>query len=140
MTARDVVDGLLAELRENVSYLDPLRALTPREYENDVARRKMAERCLQVAIECLIDLAHHLVSEHSWGHSGSGEKALDVLASHGVIPGELRERLRGVVGFRNVLVHNYVGLDHTHVHSHLARLGDLVDFGRHVQAFVDRKP
>jgi len=138
VTARDVVDALLAELRENVSYLEPLRTLAVKEYERDVARRKMAERCFQVAIECVIDISHHLTSDHSWGLATSGEKALDVIASRGVIPSELRERLRGVAGFRNVLVHNYVELDHARVHGHLARLGDLIEFGRHVQAFIDR--
>lgn len=140
MTARDVIDALLSELRENVGYLEPLRALTLPEYEQDVSRRKMAERCFQVAIECVIDIGHHLVSENSWGHARTGGQAIEILAAHGVIPVPLRERLRGVVGFRNVLVHAYVELDHARVHSNLARLEDLLDFGRAVQAFVDQHP
>jgi uncharacterized protein YutE (UPF0331/DUF86 family) len=138
VTARDVIDALLSELRENVGFLEPLRTLTLQEYERDVPRRKMAERCFQIAIECLIDIAHHLVSEHSWGHARTGEQAIEILAARGVIPGPLRARLQGVAGFRNVLVHAYVEIDHARVHSNLARLGDLREFGREVQAFIDK--
>lgn len=138
MTARDVIDAPLSELRANVGYLEPLRTLTVQEYERDVSRRKMAERCFQVAIECLIDIAHHLVSEHSWGHARTGDQEIEILSARGVIPGALRDRLRGVAGFGNVLVHAYVALDHARVHANLARLEDLLDFGRAVQGFIDK--
>lgn len=108
------------------------------EYERDVPRRKRAERCIQVAIECLIDIGHHLVSEHSWGHARTGDQAIEILSARGVIPGAFRDRLRGAAGFGNVLVHAYVALDHARVQANLARLEDLLDFGGAVQGFIDK--
>jgi len=140
VTARDVIEGYLAELRENLAMLEPLRAIPLDEYRGDRPRQKVVERCLQVAIECMIDIADHLVSEHAWRRPVSAEEALDVLSETGVLPGPYRERIRGIAGFRNVLVHGYVRLDPRRVHAYLQRLDDLRDFGRHVQAFLDREP
>jgi len=140
MTARDVVEAYLAELRANVEMLEPLQRLSIDEYLADRPRQKQVERCLQLAIECMLDIADHLIGEHSWRRPTSGEEALEVLAEVGVLPRPYRERIRGIGSFRNVLVHAYLRLDPRLVHAHLGRLDDLREFGRHVQAFLDRRP
>lgn len=138
MTARDVVEAYLAEIRENIEMLEPLRGLSIEEYLADRPRQKQVERCLQLAIECMLDIADHLIGEHCWRRPASGEEGLDVLAEVGVLPAAYRERIRGIGGFRNVLVHAYVRLDPRRVHAHLRRLDEPREFGRHVLAFMDR--
>ncbi len=54
-----------------------------------------------------------------------------------MISAELAERMRRAVGFRNVLVHEYVDVDDSVV---LARLEDLSDLRRFVAEVVDWLP
>ena len=54
-----------------------------------------------------------------------------VLAEQGVIEAGLARRLRDWMGFRNVLVHSYIGLDHGRSHDFIMRdIGDLEDYAR----------
>ena len=55
---------------------------------------------------------------------------------HGVPPFDLADRLRRAVGFRNVLVHDYVEVDDGIVIDRLGNLVDLDDFVAAVAGWV----
>ncbi|MFN2324192.1 MAG: DUF86 domain-containing protein, partial [Trueperaceae bacterium] len=90
-----------------------------------------AERFLQVAVEVLNDLGAHLVAR------AGGEPVVayrDVprrLLESGVLDAEQADVWRLVIGFRNVVVHEYLEVDRKLVHDVLQhRLGDLRDLMR----------
>lgn len=62
---------------------------------------------LQKACEAAIALAMHWVAENSWGVPNSSREAFDLLAENGVIETELATRLKAMVGFRNIAIHDY---------------------------------
>ena len=66
---------------------------------------------LQRACEQCIDLAHHAIKIRKLGLPQSSKDSFRLLADHGLIPGDLSDRLERMVGFRNVLVHQYRQLD-----------------------------
>ncbi len=59
---------------------------------------------------------------------------MTVLGKHAVLETELAASMRRAVGFRSVLVHEYVAVDDAVV---MARLGDLSDLDGHVGAIAD---
>ena len=61
---------------------------------------------LQRACEAAIDLAMHLVRSHRLGIPQSTRDAFDALEHAAIIDSELAARLRRMVGFRNVAVHD----------------------------------
>ena len=81
------------------------------------------------AIEGCVDVAQHVCSSEGWGPPRDNADALRLLGRHGVLPTDLSEQLARAVGFRNVLVHDYVDVDDTVV---LARLDDPSDLERFV--------
>jgi uncharacterized protein YutE (UPF0331/DUF86 family) len=81
------------------------------------------------AIEACIDVAQHLCSSEGWGPPSDNGDAMTVVSRHGVLDGRHAHAMRRAVGFRNVLVHEYVRVDDSVV---LARLGDLTDLERFV--------
>ena len=83
------------------------------------------------AIEGCVDVAQHLCASEGWGPAQNNADAMRVLGRHGVLPTELAARLAGAVGFRKVLVHDYVDVDDGVV---LARLQDPSDLGAFVAA------
>lgn len=84
------------------------------------------------AIEAAVDVAHHICAAEGWGPPQTNGDAMTILGSRGVLEGELAERMRRAVGFRNVLVHEYVEVDDTVVLDQLKQLADLRDFARSV--------
>jgi uncharacterized protein YutE (UPF0331/DUF86 family) len=59
-----------------------------------------------------------------------------LLGEHGVLTPALTRSIRQAVGFRNVLVHDYIRVNDDIVIDRLKALGDLEDFVGQVAAFI----
>ncbi len=88
------------------------------------------------AIEAGVDVAQHVCASKGWGPPRDNGDAVRLLGAHGVLSAELADRLRRAVGFRNVLVHDYIEVDDGIVLDRLANLTDLDDFIAAVAAWV----
>jgi uncharacterized protein YutE (UPF0331/DUF86 family) len=88
------------------------------------------------AIEAVVDVAQHLCASQGWGPPRDNGDAIRLLGVHGVLPLDLANSVRRAVGFRNVLVHDYIEVDDAIVLERLANLGDLDDFLSVVAAWV----
>ncbi|MCO6427892.1 DUF86 domain-containing protein [Nitrosomonas communis] len=62
---------------------------------------------LQRAAELTIDIANHLVRIRKLGLPRDSRESFTLLAQAGVIDEEMMRKLQGMVGFRNILVHEY---------------------------------
>jgi len=110
-------------------------AQTPRdELLRDRIRLGAARYYLQVAVECCIDTANHLIARRGWRAPDSYADSFVVLAEHGVIPAEFVDTARQMVGMRNRLVHLYWQVDDEIVYETL-RSG-LIDFERFEAAIL----
>ena len=69
------------------------------------------------------------------------EAILSGLGARGVLSPALGKRLRGLGGFRNVLVHGYLSIDPEKVYAALERSArDFTDFEAEILAWLDRRP
>jgi len=88
---------------------------------------------LQRAVQAAIDLATHVVTTEAYGLPDSVAASFSMLERHGVLDAELARRLRGMVGFRNVAIHDYQAIDPAIVESILSRhLDDLRAFAARI--------
>ena len=126
------LDGAVRQLRHHAGR--PLSALRA-----DPDAQWTVERGLQLCAQNALDIATHLAA--SAGRDAPDyASAVDALATLGVLPTEFAHRFRGVAGFRNVLVHGYLGVELERVHVLLnAGLDDFVEFARHVESFLERR-
>ena len=125
----EAVRRRLLKLEEAVSRLEELgrsdRTLLRTSFRDAWA----AERGLQLAAEILLDTGNHILSAHFGQSARDYEDVIAQIASRGVIDEPLRARLKGVGGFRNVLVHGYLEVDPDRVAEYLARApGDFSAF------------
>jgi uncharacterized protein YutE (UPF0331/DUF86 family) len=123
-TRLNALEGYLAELRA-------FRRYSREEFVRESGLHHLAERFLHLACESVLDMAHHVISDEGYRQPDNYRDAMTVLAEQGVVETELARRLRDWMGFRNVLVHSYIGLDHGRSHDFILRdLGDLEDYAR----------
>lgn len=77
------------------------------ELETNYTRQDSIILNIQRACEATIDAAMHLVKVKRLGIPQESLEAFDMLCTAGVISPFLRDRLKAMVGFRNVAVHDY---------------------------------
>lgn len=86
---------------------------------------------IQRACEASIDLAMHLVALKGLGIPQSSREAFDLVQQAGIIDSQLAQKLKAMVGFRNIAVHNYQTVDLGIVQGIIEKnLADLLKFGK----------
>lgn len=127
MTDPDLVAKKLALVETSVR---ELRALArPADLATDVVQERFVEHTLQIAIQAVLDVASHIVSDERLGEPRTNRELVDRLERNGWLPGELATVVRRMVGLRNVLVHGYDPVDVAVVREVVEhRLEDLLRF------------
>lgn len=62
---------------------------------------------IQRACEACIDIAMHIISLKGWGIPQNSRDAFDILHEHNIVGDGLLLKLKAMVGFRNIAVHDY---------------------------------
>lgn len=107
-------------------------------YISDSPLRDIAERNLQVAIEIVINVGSHIIAACGWESPDRHQDVLEILAKNGVLPQDFARRLNGIAGFRNILVHEYIRIDHQIVYDTLQTgLDDFEQFAQYVIDFIE---
>jgi uncharacterized protein YutE (UPF0331/DUF86 family) len=91
-------------------------------------------------VEACIDIVQHICSAQGGVRRAYNGDAMKVLGRQGVLTVDVSDAMRKAVGFRNVLVHEYVEVSDEIVESRLADLGDLEKLVEQVTAFVHSGP
>lgn len=101
----EALNGYLTKLK---AFLDADEA----EFVREPALHDLAERYLHLAVEACLDLANHWISDRSLPAPDANRDTFTTLEQASELSPELAEKLRGWAGFRNILVHEYLEIDH----------------------------
>ena len=88
------------------------------QYKSDLDLQWIVERGLEVASSIIFDIGNHILSGHFKVAVDEYEQILEQLAAKNVISAGLYNELSGLGGFRNILVHDYLSLNHEIVFNH----------------------
>ena len=117
--------------------MDGLRGYRLEEFLANPERYGSAERFLQLAIEAVLDMGSHVIAELELGSLESYGDIPRILAEKGYITSELAERWTRMIGFRNILVHEYLEIDRKVVYDVLQhQLEDLRDLRKVFAQFL----
>ena len=133
MVDRYVVTARLAKIREYLALLRRVRAMADeRQFVSDPLIYGSAERYLQLAIQAVLDISHHIVADRNLSLPADSKSLFDVLARQKVLSRRLATKLTSMAGFRNVLVHEYLEIDRRRVYRVLT--SELRDFESFIRA------
>lgn len=133
----EVVRRKLQEIEEAVAYLRSWDVRQEMLAQNRQLRWAV-ERGLQVAAEALFDTGAHILAAEFQETVDEYREIPTRLLARGVISAATAERLKGLAGFRNVLVHDYAEIDLSRVLAGVERLGDFDAFVADVAGFLSR--
>lgn len=66
---------------------------------------------IQRAVEACIDISMHVVSKKKLGIPQNSRDAFEVMNHNGLLSDKLLKNIKGMIGFRNIAVHNYQKLN-----------------------------
>lgn len=107
------------------------------EYQNnpenldDYRKMDMIVLNLQRACEAVLDLAVYIVSTRKLGLPQTKREAFILLEENNIIDSKMSKNMQGMVGFRNIAVHDYKEIDEEVLKDVIENhLNDLLDFAR----------
>lgn len=126
----DVVTNKIQSLQRCVQRAREEYRLAGENFATDYSRQDAAILNVTRACEQAIDLANYVIKTRKLGIPTGSAESFELLARAQVIPADLAERLKKMVGFRNIAVHEYQTLNIAIVESVIREgLEDLVGFG-----------
>jgi len=127
LNKKESIERCISQIRLYFAYPSPLI------FEEDFFKQDAIALNLQRVAEQCIDLANHVVKVKKLGLTKESRDAFRLLAKFGLIPVPLAKQLEAMIGFRNILVHEYqklaVEILKDVIENHL---DDLIQFTNHI--------
>jgi uncharacterized protein YutE (UPF0331/DUF86 family) len=140
---QDRVEGHLSALDEAVGQLRRLqgRYKSYEEFRSDVDTRELCVHYLRIALESMLDICRHFLAVVGVSLAELETTNLIQLAGDkGLLEPAFAQRIRGMAGMRNAIVHVYWRLDYQAIYGAItAQLADLDEFARQVRAYLPRQ-
>jgi len=134
--------SIVERLKELDTVLQELRvyqSIKPETLHTNISQRWIVERGLIAAASLILDIADHILVGHFGFYANSYEESLQGLLDKGVISPELFSQIKGLGGFRNVLVHMYQEIDPALVADSLNKgLIAFPQFAQEILAWLER--
>ena len=128
----------IRKLEVSIQQLRKFQKYSYDEIEDDLEKLWAIEHGLQISIQIIIDIGNHIIAEIGENEIEEYADIFDRLVKHNIIPLEFAENIRGMIGFRNLLVHRYSEVDSKIVYSVLQnRLYDFERFIGYIQSFFN---
>ena len=125
MVRIEVLKKRITKLEEYLALLVVYNAMPLAEFLANPEHYNSAERLLQLSIESTIDMGNHIITDLNLGYADYGSQIPDILAEKKLISREIAETWIKMIGLRNILVHDYLDVDHAVIHELIrTRLSD----------------
>ena len=89
---------------------------------------------LQRACEASIDLSIHIIAEKKLGLPQNSRDAFSLIEEQGIIPSSLSQKMKSMIGFQNIAVHDYQEINLTILQKILEN--HLVDFMQFTKTII----
>lgn len=142
MVEKERIQTKLAELRKRVNLLEKhFKMLTEEKLILDETLYAAAERHLEVAIQSCMDIGSHLIAQLGLDRPKKENKEIFIiLAKAQILPLEFAHKLATMVGYRNILVHEYTEVERHYTYENIQKnLGDFARFAKCIEQFLQKQ-
>jgi len=121
MSNRKAIENKISSARKYLTILKRYKNISKDKIKGDTDIRGAVERYLYLETQAAIDLAEAIIAYNDFRKPATMSEAFSILNEEKIIPGKLTEKLIRMVGFRNVLAHDYEDIDYDIVYNVLHR-------------------
>jgi len=110
------------------------------DFTRDFKVRGAVERYLQVSIECIVDVGNEIISSLQLQRPERYRDIPFILAESKIFPKAFAEKIASMIGFRNLVVHDYASINVGLFYEFLQeRLSDFESFIRYIAKWLEKK-
>ncbi len=137
MVNQALIRTKISHIKKSVDRLSQKTGVAAKEFRTNPDIQDIVVHNLQLAIQGAIDIASHIISDEGWGAPSALVGLFDILRERKVIDEKLSDIMKKMVGFRNIIVHEYDDIDLDKVYQILtSSLGDFDDFLKQITKFA----
>ena len=139
MVNLNLVNKKLKELEKYIKNLQKHEGADKSDLENNMDKMWAIERGLQLSIQVILDLGNHIISDEGISVDNYSEIFTE-LAKLDIIPEDYAARIKGMAGFRNILVHKYAEVDLDIILEVLNNnLDDFKKFATYIRNYINQQ-
>jgi uncharacterized protein YutE (UPF0331/DUF86 family) len=110
MVDAEVVRNKLEHLEEYINDLKEYQDLGLEKLTGDKVLFRYLERTIHLAVESVLDIGSHIISDERLGNPKFNSQIIEILAENNIIK-ENAESYIKMAKFRNIIVHDYADID-----------------------------
>ena len=136
----DKIVKRISLIQEYYQILEKKLNLSKEEFLKNPDNYLTTERLLHLISESMIDIGNHIIAKQQLGKPESYSEIFTILVKKGIIDKELGDKLVIFAGLRNILVHDYLGLDRERLYEEAKEnKNDILVFVTRIQQYLEEK-
>jgi len=137
MIDKEVITKKFQDLNRYLKELEDFKSISWGEFSSSLTKQWMVLHGLQLSIQVLVDVGNHILAAMGENRIEDYVDIIDKLGDKNIIPSEFARQIRGMVGLRNIIVHEYASIDLNKIYEILQhRLEDFHKFIKHINQFI----
>lgn len=126
----EVIKQRLNQLSTSLNKIERFKKVPLEEFLSDDIIQDVVEYNLFIAINMMIDISTHIVVDNNMGNPETLGEAFKILNKEGYLKDDDTKTYRNMVGFRNILSHQYIKMDKNIIYDILQN--NLVDIKKFI--------
>ena len=142
MKVLSIKQRVMKKLDEMQHYKDELENMLPDEeaYHTNLTLRRACEKTIELMIECVLDVIVMIISSEKLGLPEDEDNLIELLAKKKIISQKLTTLVKGMKGFRNIIVHKYGEVKNELAHEFMtSQLKDFDVFEKEIYYYLQQK-
>lgn len=129
MTNKNIIENKISNVNKYLKKLESFKGYSKKAIMQDMIVEGALERYLYLAAQSAIDMAEVIIAYKKLRKPQTFSDAFSILREDKIISFDLSEKLTKMVGFRNIIAHDYEEVDINIVYDILHnRLSDIEEF------------
>jgi len=138
MINKELICNRLDLIHRSLARLKKMSSLSLEQFLEEPDNFAVAEHHLRRALESLFDIGRHIMAKKGLGHPTDYRSILLTLGREKILPREFVQRIKGMAGYRNRLVHGYAEVTPEEMYRILkTRLSDFEEFCIYILKYLD---
>lgn len=117
MVNKEILLQKITLIEENIKKLDYLSSMSEEEFLGKFYYIESAKHLLQVSIEAMLDVAHHIIARERYRSPQTYAEAFLILIENNILPKEKEKNYLQMSKFRNRVVHLYHEVDEKDIYK-----------------------
>lgn len=129
-----------SKIEQALTYMERLLEAVKKDSFHSLLENLGLERIAQMVMESMLDVGNMMIDGFIMRDPGSFDDIIDILIDEKVIPEEDENTYKAMIQLRNMVVKNYLTIDHKQLRENILENMSVLDqFSSHIHRYLDNE-